>query len=104
MAIYCEKHRTRGMCLDCAKEKREASAVASNDGVIKPDLIERYKKEIWIVAHQMPRARIVGLFKSYIDASAKYNKVPDKNCPLIYQCPPYMVKSQAGYNRRLKLR
>jgi hypothetical protein len=30
MAVYCKKHRTRGMCFDCAKEKREASAVASN--------------------------------------------------------------------------
>ena len=73
-------------------------------GVIKPDIIERFKKEIWIVAHQMPRARIVGLFKSYIDAQGKYNKVADKNCPLIYQCPIYMVKDQAGYNKRLKLR
>ena len=40
MAIYCKKHRTRGFCLDCAKEKREESAVALSGGVMHKKLVD----------------------------------------------------------------
>ncbi len=60
--------------------------------------------EIWIVAHQLPRDRIVGLFRKETDAIAKAAAISDNHCVLVYPCEEDMVHGQSGYDRRLVIR
>lgn len=60
--------------------------------------------KIWVVAHQLPRDRIVGLFRNEIDADAKVETISDDHCVITYPCEENMLHTQSGYNRRLIIR
>lgn len=64
-------------------------------------------KVIWVVAHQLPRDRIVALRWSEKDAEAKMDTIPDKHAPICYPFPldaGLRLEDQWGYDPRLVVR
>ena len=59
---------------------------------------------VWVVSYQLPYDKIVGLFKKERDAKAKWRAIPNDHAPIYYPCSEFMVKNQAGYNKRLIIR
>jgi len=73
----------------------------TTESIEKQIAYEFMDAEIWIVPHQEPRDRIVGLFWEVADAQKKLDSVPNRHLSIMYPCPISCLGGQAGYNSRL---
>jgi len=60
--------------------------------------------EVWIVAYQEPRDRIVAIRRRQRDAEEKAATIPPDRAVLVYPCPGDAVFTQSGYDPRLVIR
>jgi len=60
--------------------------------------------QIYIVAHQSPHDRIIGMYVFKENAQMCFDKIPNKNNPIMYPCRIRNIIGQSGYRSDLILK